>query len=137
MEKATRHKPHILELIANAPWREAVTYRETWPHEYVVVNRDEQQELLAAFCERISRGEGVECWFFHQKREYLFLGAYKYWTMTDCAEIDLEAGDEVLNRALLYRDRRDFVIQAGDTGRREDYPTSPSHSGRGDSSGEA
>lgn len=28
----------------------------------------------------------------------------------------------VLNRARLYHDRRDFYIQYGDTGRREDYP---------------
>ena len=27
----------IMALIARAPWREAVTYRETWPHEYVVI----------------------------------------------------------------------------------------------------
>ena len=74
--------------------------------------------MLAAFCERILRCEGVECRFFHQKRKYLFLGDYKYWVMTDCSEIDLEKSDEVLNRALLYRDRRDFVIKAGDTGKR-------------------
>ena len=49
-----------MDLIARAPWREAVTYRET----------------------------------------------------------DLDAGDHVLNRALLYRDRRDFVIGPGDTGTR-------------------
>ena len=36
----------IMELIDGAPWREAVTYRETWPHEYVVINQDGQQELL-------------------------------------------------------------------------------------------
>ena len=30
--------------------------------------------------------------------------------------MDLEADDDVLNRALLYRDRRDFLIQPGDTG---------------------
>ena len=46
------------------------------------------------------------------------LGDYKYWTMTECADIDLD-DDEVLNRALLYRDRRDFVIRKGDTGKRE------------------
>ena len=109
----------LTELIARAPWREAVTYRETWPHEYVVINRDGQQELLVAFCERISRGEGVECQFFHQHRTYLFLGDYKYWTMRECPDIDLEVSDEVLNRALLYKDRRDFVIRAGDTGIRE------------------
>ena len=114
------HMPEIVELIARAPWREAVTYRETWPHEYVVIKKDGQQELLSAFCERIRRGEGVECWFFHQKRSYLFLGDYKYWTMTECADIDLNAGEEVLNRARLYRDRRDFIIQNGDTGKREE-----------------
>ena len=107
-----------MELIDGAPWREAVTYRETWPHEYVV-NQDGQQELLAAFCERIRRGEGVECVFFEQKRKYLFLGDYKYWTMTECVNIDLDVGDVVLNRARLYRDRRDFVIRKGDTGRRD------------------
>lgn len=78
MQDETWHTQNIMGLIARAPWREAVTYRETWPHEYVVVNRDEQQELLAALCERIGRGEGVERQFFHQKRKYLFLGDYKY-----------------------------------------------------------
>ena len=38
--------------------------------------------------------------------------------MTDCAAIDMETDDYVLNRALLYRDRRDFVIKPGDTGTR-------------------
>ena len=110
----------IMGLISSAPWREAVTYRNSWPHEYVVIKRDGQQALLAAFCARIAAGEGVECWFFHQKRNYLFLGDYKYWTMTDCADIDLESDDYVLNRALLYRDRRDFVIRPGDSGIRKE-----------------
>ena len=125
MDSATRQRPPIMELITNAPWREAVTYRNTWPHEYVVVKKDGQEELLAAFCERIGRDEGVECRFFHQTRRYLFLDDYKYWIMVECDEVDLDGGDEVLNRARLYRDRRDFVIQRGDTGRREDYPPSP------------
>jgi hypothetical protein len=33
--------------------------------------------------------------------------------------LDLDTDDYVLNRALLYRDRRDFVIREGDSGRRE------------------
>ena len=75
---------------------------------------------MAAFCARIARGEGVEGRFFDQTREYLFLGAHKYWTMTDCADIDLESRRlRSLNRALLYRDRRDFVVRGGDSGRRE------------------
>ena len=115
-----QHTPDIMALIARPPWREAVTYRDTWPHEYVVVKKDGQQALLAAFCERIAQGEGVECRFFSQNRKYLFLGEHKYWTMTDCPDIDLDEDDYVLNRALLYRDRRDFVIQPGDTGNRGD-----------------
>ena len=107
-----------MSLIAGAPWREAVTYRDTWPHEYVVVKKDGQEKLLSAFCSRIARGEGIECRFFDQKRKYLFLGEHKYWTMTDCADMDLDADDCVLNRAMLYRDRRDFEIRAGDTGTR-------------------
>lgn len=106
----------IMALIAKAPWREAVTYRDTWPHEYVVIQRDAQQELLRAFCERVLRGEGVECRFFHQARPYLFLGGYKYWVMDDVEGIAPETYDSVLNRAPLYRDRRDFVIQSGDSG---------------------
>ena len=109
----------IMASIARAPWREAVTYRHSWPHEYVVVNKDGQEALVAALCDRIGAGESVECRFFNQTRKYLFLGEYKYWTMTDCPDIDLDASDYVLNRALLYKDRRDFLIKSGDTGMRE------------------
>ena len=110
----------IMALIARAPWREAVTYRDTWPHEYVVIQKDGQQELLAAFCRRILQGEGVECRFFHQTRPYLFLGDYKYWVMDEVEGIDPETYDSVLNRALFYRDRRDFAIKPGDSGMREE-----------------
>ena len=110
------HVTDIMALIAQAPWREAVTYRDSWPHEYVMVKRDGQRDLLAAFCERIARDEGVECRFFGWNRRYLFLGDHKYWTMTECPDMDLEADDYALNRALLYRDRRDFEIREGDTG---------------------
>ncbi len=110
----------ITALIAKAPGREAVTYSDTWPHEYVVIQKDAQQELLAAFCERILRGEGVQCRFFHQTRPYLFLGDYKYWVMDDVDEMEPTTYDSVLNRALLYRDRRDFVIQPGDVGTRDE-----------------
>ena len=119
--------PDIMELIARAPWHEAVTWRGTWPHEYVMVKKDGQQELLAAFCERIGRGEGVECEFWGQRRQYLFLGDHKYWTMTECDEINLDADDYVLNRAHLYRDERDFVVRPGDFGARDRRSSSDRH----------
>ena len=54
----------LTDLIAAAPWREAVTYRETWPHEYVLLQKDGQRELLEAVCERFRNGEGVPARFF-------------------------------------------------------------------------
>ena len=52
----------LTELIAQAaPWREAVTYRETWPHEYVLLQKDNgQRELDRRRCASVSaNGEGV------------------------------------------------------------------------------
>ena len=114
----------LIELIARAPWREAVTYRDTWPHEYVVIKKDGQEELLATVCKRFCDGEGVDGRFFRMKNKYLFIGDYKYWLMTPCTEIDLDKvftdkDDYVLNRALIYRGRRDFFIKDGDDGRRD------------------
>ena len=117
----------LIELIASAPWREAVTYRNTWPHEYVLFRKDGQRQLLAAVCARMCAGEGVTGRFVHTTKPYLFIGDYKYWFMTPCDQIDLDGSENeyVLNRALLYQDRRDFIIQQGDTGKREDYPGPP------------
>ena len=115
----------LTELMARAPWREAITYRDTWPHEYVLSEKDGQKDLLSAVVERFREGEGVACRFFSMNNTYLFVADYKYWLMVDYNEVDAYGaeGDYVLNRARLYRDRRDFVIQPGDTGRPEDYPT--------------
>ncbi len=116
----------ITKLIARAPWREAVTFRDTWPHEYVLTQKDGQGELLQAIGERFRAGEGVAGRFFRMNNTYLFIGDHKYWLMTHWD--DLKPGENyVINRAPLYRDRRDFVIQPGDTGQPENYPTKPAH----------
>ena len=78
----------LSELIACAPWREAVTYRDTWPHEYVLTEKDAQQDLLAAVVDRFKAGEGVACRFFSMNNTYLFLADYKYWLMVDYNEVD-------------------------------------------------
>lgn len=119
--------PTLTKLVALAPWREAVTYRDTWPHEYVLTEKDNQRELLAAVCERFRAGEGVAGRFFRMSNVYLFIGEHKYWLMSDYNRIDPhnDQRDYVINRARLYRDRRDFVVQSGDTGKPEDYPANP------------
>ena len=121
-------KPTLTGLIDRAPWREAVTYRDTWPHEYVLTEKDNQRELLDAICTRFPRWRRRSVvGFFRMNNTYLFIGDYKYWLMTGYNDIDPynDEGDYVINRARLYRDRRDFVIQPGDTGKPEDYPVNP------------
>ena len=123
--------PSISELMARAPWREAVTYRDTWPHEYVLTD-PQFRTIKGTFWLLSARG-------FWPGREsppasgrentYLFIGDHKYWLMTDYNDIDPynDEGDYVLNRARLYRDRRDFLVQPGVTGKPEDYPANPPH----------
>lgn len=111
-----------------SPSLSAPSYRDTWPHEYVLSEKDGQQELLEAVRERFRAGEGVACRFFRMKNTYLFIGDHKYWLMTHWEAIQ-PGVNYVLNRARLYRDRRDFVIQPGDTGKSEDYPASPAFRG--------
>ena len=79
----------------------------------------------------VAAGEGVACRFFSMNNTYLFIGDHKYWLMTDYNNIDPynDEGDYVINRARLYRDRRDFVIQPGDSGKPEDYPVNPANQG--------
>lgn len=121
----------LSDLIAAAPWREAVTYRDTWPHEYVLLHKDGERELMRVVCQRMRDGEAFNGYFFSRPTIYLFIGDYKYWFMSSLDTIKqvLDNPDDerevVLNRARLYHERRDFYIQYGDTGMRDDYPGSP------------
>ena len=61
----------LTELIDNAPWREAVTYRDTWPHEYVLLLKDGQGQLMAAVRDRMKAGEGFVGRFFNTTPTHL------------------------------------------------------------------
>lgn len=97
----------------------------------MLLKKDGERELMQAVCQRVRDGEAFRGYLFRRQMDYVFIGDYKYWFMADGDTIKgvLDNEDDerevVLNRALLYRDRRDFVIQDGDTGMREDYPGSP------------
>ena len=54
------------------------------------------------------------------------LAEYKYWFDPPLEDLDtVGEGEYVLNRARLFYDRRDFIIQPGDTRFPEEYPTAP------------
>ena len=104
----------ISELISRATWREAVTYRDTWPHEYVLTERDAQQDLLRLCARGFWPGRAWPSRFFSMDNTYLFIGDHKYWLMTDYHEIDAhnDEGDYVLNRARLPRRRRPVRLRS-------------------------
>ena len=125
----------LTELIACAPWREAVTYRDTWPHEYVLSERDGQRELLNAIYARFQDGECIDCRFFRVNNKYLFIGDFKCWFNSQWDGFNSDGDWNVINRARLYRDRRDFVIhfviQPGDMGKPADHPSRPAYQSPG------
>ena len=116
----------LTDLINGAPWREAVTYRHTWLHEYVLTEEDNQRELLQEIIALLRAGEGVAVRYFNITPTYLFFGECKYWFMVSVEELDPNAqADYVLNRAHLFHERRDLMVQSGDTAKPEDYPAAP------------
>ena len=121
------NKLTLMELIGKAPWREAVTYRETWPHEYVLLRKDNQRELFAVMAKRFKDGEGIQGRFFSSRPTYLFMGGFKFWFDPPLEDLDsLREGKEyVLNRVPLFYDRRDFITRPGDTRFPEDYRVAP------------
>ncbi len=105
----------LAEVIGRAPWRKAVTYRHSSPHEYVLSRLDGQRELFEMIWARLRAGEGIAATFFGRRNTYLFFGDYKYWLMTHWNAVDLDDGqDYVLNRSRLDRGRTDVAIQPGD-----------------------
>ena len=80
-----------------------VMYHETWPHEA----RGSSTRMDSGSCSRPSASASPAA---------RVLSAVLV-VVQEEAPAPLDARDTVLNRALLYRDRRDFVIRAGDTGK--------------------
>ena len=71
------------EFIARRKWREAVTYRETAPHEYIVrawedggqANQDFEQFIL--FIRRFGSAD----YYYKIRHLYWAIDEFKYWTM--------------------------------------------------------
>ena len=118
----------LAELIARVPWQATDHSGDTWPSEYVPTPWDDQRELAEAVFSRLRAGEGVATRFFQTTTTCLFIGEYKYWLMADSKPVDVDSmarsslldSDSMflgcsVHRARLYRDRRDFMVQAGDS----------------------
>lgn len=84
--------------IAQRSWREAVTYRETAPHEYVVRKweTDEQGNKEFDCFIKLIRRFGYADFFYKVRHLYWEIDEHKYWTMGWPVE-----ETTVINRALV------------------------------------
>ena len=83
-----------------------------------MIQKDGHQDQLAEVCRRFCEGEGVDGRIFNVKKRCLFIGEHKHWPMTPSQGTGLETDGPVSNGALIYRDRRDFLIRDGDDSKR-------------------
>ena len=81
---------------------------------------------MNAIYARFQDGESVTCRFFRVSDKYLFTGDSRCWFNAQWDGFDPDS-ENVINRVRLYRDRRDIVIQPGDTGIPEDYRVRPAY----------
>jgi hypothetical protein len=80
----TEFSPELKDFIINSDWIFAKTYAETWPHEYIVRDRVDE-DLFVKMVEHIRRF-GYEGPFYKQKYIYFEEDGYVYWTMGEPIE---------------------------------------------------
>lgn len=71
------------DFILQRRWREAVTYRDTAPHEYVVRDWETDESASRAFDFFITliRRFGYADFYYRIRHIYWEIGEFKYWTM--------------------------------------------------------
>lgn len=71
------------DFMAHRDWREAVTYRETAPHEYTVRGWEDETQANEDFNRFTSsiRRFGYADYFYRLRHIYWVVDIFKYWTM--------------------------------------------------------
>ena len=121
-------KAELAELITSVAWQVTGYSGDAWPSEYIPTPWVDQRELVEAVFSRFQAGEGVATRFFQTTTTCLFIGHYKYWLMADSKPVYVDSMESSnlfysdsmfsgysVHRARLYRDRRDFMVQVGDS----------------------
>jgi hypothetical protein len=80
----------LKEFIENSKWTFAKTYAATWPHEYIVKEKVDN-ELFLKLADHIDTF-GYESYFYKMKQVYFDYSGFTYWHMENiinrCAEAD-------------------------------------------------
>lgn len=82
---------HLKQFIVNVDWIFAKTYAKTWPHEYIV--RDKVDENLFLELVKHTREYGYIGKFYNKDIPYYDEDGMMYWTMDDTIE-----GTDIINR---------------------------------------
>jgi hypothetical protein len=86
--------PHNLrEFVEEAQWTFAKTYAETWPHEYIVRERVDEQLFVQLV--RHIREHGYEGTFYRKAITYFDEDGLVYWTMGEPIEVTI-----IINRCV-------------------------------------
>ena len=75
------NKNKVRKYINKVKWKEAKTYKKTFPHEYTIREWDKELEEEFEKVVMYIREAGREESFFGQR--YIYLYGYKYWSMSD------------------------------------------------------
>ncbi|MFH1024612.1 MAG: hypothetical protein V1809_14620 [Planctomycetota bacterium] len=79
MQDSVAFPDELQKFVDAAPWTFAKTYAPTWPHEYIV--RDRVDENLFVQLVRHIRAHGYEGKFYRKSITYYDEGGLVYWTM--------------------------------------------------------
>ena len=74
-----RLSPDLKAFVDETSWTFAKTYAKTWPHEYIVRDRVDEELFLSLV--RHIREHGYQGWFYRKPITYFDEDGMVYWTM--------------------------------------------------------
>lgn len=106
-------EPALAEPKENAPWREAAIHLDSCLHRYLLLRWDGHRALKEAARDRTKAGKDPVSRFYPTTLTYILVAGFKSRFMNHHDDIDPNRDHTgyVLNRAGVYRDRRDWVVQ--------------------------
>ncbi len=79
MNDSTPLPANLRQFVTSCQWTFATTYAPTWPHEYIVRDRVDE-DLFVQLVQRI-RSHGYEGTFYEKRITYFDQDSLVYWTM--------------------------------------------------------
>ena len=103
----------LSEFIKTVKWTFAKTYANTWPHEYIVKKRVDENKFTCMV--RHIRENGYKASFYRKEYTYFGQGGMVYWTMVpdDLDPAWYPVGDETIINRCPIESTYDYRLQHG------------------------